>query len=345
MQEIERLAHFKAALKIIIIFYSANLFAQEFPINEVDSLLKSGIRNIINQDYSLAEKKLLQLEKDFPESPLGKIYLAACKISEAFDYAEEYDSDFIETNLDSAEEVADNLVSSDENNIWYNYYYALALGYRTYYEAITGDWLSAISDGTSSMSAFSKCLELDENFYEAYIAIGTYEYWMSRKTDFLNGIPFYEDNTEEGIEKLRTVIEKSSYNYYLAVNSLIWIYIDQGNYKKAVELGETFADEFPASRYFKWGLGRAYEDVDPLKSIKIYSEILNSFPESDKRNHINEIVLKHLLAQQYVKIGDNKRALDICKEILSIKNLTDFEVSKLGDRLERVEELKESLIR
>jgi tetratricopeptide (TPR) repeat protein len=309
----------------------------------VDSLLKSGIRNIINQKYSAATDIFSQLDEEFPELPFGKIYLAASKIAHAYDYAEEYDADFIESNLEEARDRANELLASDENNLWFNYYYALAEGYIAYFDAINDNWISAISTGMNSISAFGNCLNLDKNFYEAYIAIGTYEYWKSRRTEFLNGLPFYEDDSEIGMDRLRTAVDLSSYNSYLATNSLIWIYIDQNDFNRAIELGEKAVSEFPESRYFKWGLARAYEDVNPRTALEKYYEILNSFPQSRDQNNINKIILKHLIAQQYLKTGEKEKALELCEEILSINNFTEFELSKLDNRLKRVSELKNSL--
>ncbi|MEJ2194653.1 MAG: hypothetical protein P8X73_07310 [Ignavibacteriaceae bacterium] len=54
----------------------------------------------------------------------------------------------------------------------------------------------------------------------------------------------------------------------------MWIYVDQKEFNKAIELGETALEEFPDSRYFKRGLARAYEDVDPNRSIDLYNVFL-----------------------------------------------------------------------
>lgn len=344
-QETEHLARcsFLSLLIFFILFNST--FAQDFPIQKVDSLLKSGIMNVVNQEYIEANKYFNQLASEYPELPFGKIYLAACKIAKAYDYKNEYDADYIESNLQQAIDHADELLSSDPDNLWFNYYYALAEGYLAYFNAIRDSWLSALSTGMNSVTAFGNCLNLDNNFYEAYIAIGTYEYWVSRKTEFLNGMPFYNDETEIGIEKLRTAIKLASYNSHLAVNSLIWIYIDQEDFKTAIETGRKAVNEFPDSRYFKWGLARAYEDVNSDSSIMLYYDLLESFRQEKEQNHINEIVLKHIIAQQYAKKGEKEKALVLCDEILALNNLNDYELSILRDRLERVKKFKNSLIK
>ncbi len=343
-QETEHLARC-SFLSLTIYFILFNFtFAQDFPDQQVDSLLKSGIMNIVIQEYTEANKYFKQLASEFPELPLGKIYLAASKIAEAYDYKKEYDSDYIESNLQEAREHAEELLSTDEDNLWFNYYYALAEGYTAYYDAIRNNWLSALSTGMNSIKAFGNCLNIENNFYEAYIAIGTYEYWISRKTEFLDWMPSYEDDTEIGIEKLRTAIQSASYNSHLAVNSLIWIYIDQKDFKTAIEIGQTAVNEFPDSRYFKWGLARAYEDVNTDSSIQLYYDLLESFKLEKDQNHINEIVLEHIIAQQYFKTGQKEKAFILCDEILSVSDLNDYELSMLEDRLERVKELKNTLI-
>ena len=167
---------------------------------------------------------------------------------------------------------------------------------------------------------------------------------MTRKTEFLDWIPFYDDETEIGIEKLRKAVQYASYNSHLAVNSLIWIYIDQKDFITAIEIGQKAVYEFPASRYFKWGLARAYEELNPDSSIQLYYDILESFSRETDQNSINSIILKHLIAQQYVKLGEKKKALILCEEILSLSDLNDYELSMLQERLERVRKLKNTLI-
>ncbi len=83
------------------------------------------------------------------------------------------------------------------------------------------------------------------------------------------------------------------------------------------------------------------KDVDPEKSLEIYNRILASFPVN--QNHYNEIILKHLMAQQYIKMGKNQDALLLCNEILSIKIPDEKVKSDLENRLERVKELRRKL--
>lgn len=336
-----RLVHSKILL--LIVLFSCSLNAQTYPDAKVDSLLKIGIYHIVNHNYTEAEKTFSYLNNKFPELPLGKIYLAAAKISYAYDFETPFDEKYIEDNLQRAQTISERLLETNEDDKWHVYFFALTRGYSAYYQAVKGSWLKALRTGLSAVSAFEECLKIDPDFHEAWIAIGTYEYWKSSKTDFLSWLPFVYDNKNLAIERLSHAIDSSVYNTHLAVHSLIWIYIDQKNFKDALELSRSAVKKFPGSRVFKWALARTLEEVDLNESIKIYSDILESYYLTGIRTRINEITLKHIMAQQYVKLGENHKALKICKEIIDLNDLTKYEKEKLGDRLKRIQSLIKEL--
>jgi tetratricopeptide (TPR) repeat protein len=345
MQETERLAHCKPFLFFILlslVINPKNITAQRYPDAKLDSLLKHGIELIVEQQYNDASIVFKKIKNEFPDLPFGEIYLAANKIAEAYDYAEPFDEKFITENLELAKSKSEKLLEYDENNIWYNYFLALTEGYTAYFDALNENWLSAFSTGLSSLKLFEECLDKNDDFYESYIALGTYEYWKSRKTEFMQWLPFVDDDTDDAIEKLKVAADSASYNSYLAINSLLWVYIDQKKFKSAAELAKNALIKFPDSRSFKWGLARAIEESDPLKSITFYYEILTSYSPA-KFNRINEITLKHLIAQRYYSMGNLNKAKELCDEILSINDLSDIEKKTLSERLDRITQFKTEL--
>jgi len=343
MQETELLVRFNLVLLFFFFLLHTEIHSQVYPNDRVDYLLKTGISDIVKQDYKGAEEFFNTLNKEFPDLPLGKIYLAANRIAQAYDYAEDFDDEFILKSLDEAKAQSEKLIDSDNENTWYHYFLALAEGYTAYFHAINESWFTALSTGINAISEFDKILASDEKFYEAYIAIGTFEYWKSRKMEFMDWLPFSNDSRKIGIDRLKVAIDSSSYNSYLAINSLIWIYIDQKRFGDAIKVSEKALNEFPESRTFKWGKARAYEEIDPLKAILLYIEILKSYPVLKNGNYKNEIILKHIIAQQYIKLGDKKNALKYCDDILSIKNIPEKTEDELAERLERVKSLKKEL--
>ncbi len=335
------LSEVKIILLALIMFLPSRIIAQTYPDSAVDSLLTYGISRIILQEYSEAETAFNFLNINYPQLPLGNIYKAAVKIAKSYDYGEEYNDVVIDSLLKYSVNQSLSLIETDKKNPWNKYFLSLSEGYLAYFKALNGEWLSSISSGADALNDFSELAVRDSNFYEAYIAIGTYKYWKSRRTEFLDWFPGYKDEKEQGIKLLEKARKHVSYNTYLAVNSLIWIYIDQKKYRQAVELAEEALKEYPGSRFFEWGLGRAYEEIDPRRAIDVYKNILASLPSN--LNHYNEIILKHLIAQQYDILGRKQEALRLCDEILSTR-ISEAVRSKLEERLNRVEDLKKELL-
>lgn len=340
MQGIELLVRFNILFLLLIYTQS---YGQVHPNKSIDSLLTSGIEQILLQNYFEADKQFTLLDNKFNEIPLGNIYLAAVEIAKSVDFNEDINEAYIDSLLDLAKDKTDKLLEKDSDNLWYNYYDALIYGYKAYYYSISGNLISAFADGILSLRSFQKCLEIDNNFYEAYIAIGTYNYWKSAQSKAFLWIPFVDDNREKGIKYLEKVLQSNAYNKHLAEYSLIWIYIDYEEPEKAVELASKSIDEYNDSRFFKWGLARAYTDIDKRKAILVYSDILKSVETIKDRNLFNDIVLKHKIAMLNDDIGNFSEALNLCNEILEIDIKSNKIKARLESRLNRVVELKNRL--
>lgn len=327
---------------ILILFSEIN--AQVYPDKSVHKIIKHGIALIIDQKYDEAKNIFEQLNRTRKDIPLGKIYLAAVSIAKSYDYEEPFDDEQITKYLEWAKKVSQRLMDKDEKNVWNNYFFALTEGYIAYYDALRGSWLQAFSTGLSSVSAFKDCLKIDKDFYEAMIAIGSYKFWKSKKIEFISWLPFIDDEKELGINYLKDAVKYSGYNSHLAIHSLVWIYIEQQKFNEAILIAESALKDHPQSRIFKWGLARSYESTDPQKSAKLYQEILDSYPKNLKTNKVNEVTLKHIIAQQLVKINKYDDAFKLCNEILSLKDYQDYELEKVSGRLERVRLLKQEII-
>jgi tetratricopeptide (TPR) repeat protein len=336
----ERLVLYKI---IIILSLFVELKAQNYPDTKVDRILHSGINFLISQDYENAKHEFLLLNNKYPDLPFGKIYSAVTIITEKVDYGTKFNDSFINKYLEEAETQIEKR-ELKPNNTWDFYFLGLIKGYKAYYYALNDEYLPALSNGISSLNYFEKCINIDSSFKEAYLAIGTYKYWKSEKSEFLSWLPFYSDEREEGIKLLKKGLVGSSYNHYIGINSLVWIYINQGRYSDAIELCNSVLKEYPDSRNFKWCLADAYENVNNKKSIILYNELLASYEKLLNNNHLNEIIIKHILAKLYDKTGQKDLALKQCNEILSIKHLDEYVAERLKDRLKTVKELKMKLL-
>ncbi len=342
MPEIEHLGRYKIYFTLaFLLSLSSILYCQKYPDKIVDSLLNRGINFIIIQNYESAIENFNQLNNAYPNLPFGKIYLAAAEIARSYDFNQKFNDELITTYLKSAINESDSLLDDNDQNVWNIYFDALSKGYYAYYQALNRSWFSAISNGFDAVEDFQKCLIKDSSFYDAYTAIGNFEYWKSRKAGW---IPFVSDNSSEGIKYIMRAVNNPGYNNYLAVHSLQWIYIDKKKYSDVIKLSKPVLEKYPESRFFKWALARAYEEIDKKESVKIYYEILNSYLKINELSKFHEILLKHLIAQQYEHIGEFDKALTLCNEILTIDYNSSWNKDSLDSRIERVKELKKKIL-
>lgn len=343
MQGIEHLVRYSKIL--LFLFFSLNcVFAKGYPNKTVDALIKTGINNVLNQNYSSAKEKFKMLEQQFPKLPFGKIYLAITDIAESVDFGERFNDDYVYKLLKDARHLSDSLYDADEKDLWSNYFMALSDGYYAYFKGMNGDYLTAITNGISSISYYEKCIDIDSLFYDSYIALGTYYYWKSAKTKSLTWLPFISDDRELGRRLIEKSLNKDTYSRFLGAYSLVWIYIERKEYHNAIRVCQDILSKYPNNRLFKQSLARIYVDVDKYKAIRLYSEVLNSIFSSGRNNHLLEIEIKHKIAMQYAALENYSKAKEYCDAILNIKKLSEYVEDQLGDRLDRVKKLRSEMV-
>lgn len=344
MPETGHLVRYKIfVLLFFLCFFNSGLLAQVYPDSGVHSSLTNGIDLIIKQKYKSAEGEFARLCKANPSMPLWNLYYAAAKLAEAYDYGYDYESKEIEFHLNEALHKSEVLLEKESENIWYIYFYALSKGYLAYYNGLNSNWFSTAKYGLSSIDSFEKCISKDSSFFDAYVGIGVFKYWKSRKSEFLSWLPFVSNEKSKGINYLLKAQKHNSYNSYIAAYNLIWILIEEGKNEEAVKTALKALRQYPDTRLFKWGYARACEKTDVNKAIEAYTEILNSLQNEGVKNKYKEVILKYTLARNYKKIGDKKRALQLCDEILQINNMDSRIKNRLEDRIKKVKELKKEL--
>ena len=88
----------------------------------------------------------------------------------------------------------DNIEVSDSTKAQYLFYLGSSYGYRGFFEGRKGNWYSALSDGLKAINLLDESVEMDSTLMQAYLGIGTYDYWSSSKIKFALWLPFIPDN-------------------------------------------------------------------------------------------------------------------------------------------------------
>jgi tetratricopeptide (TPR) repeat protein len=282
------------------------------------SLVVSGIDFILRQDYDRADSVFNAVTDRYPDQPAGYLYRAAVLQAHTIDFdvpieKEKFDSLLIK-GRDAAEKIS---------FPWGRYFLGTADGYDAYERVERGDWFGGVRKGMSSASKFEEIIQKDSSFYDAYIGIGTYYYWRSRKTAFIRWLPFVNDDRELGIKMLITGAEHSEYNRFAAMSALISIYLDAENYIQAEEWSKRGLNSYPGNRVFLWGLATALDRQNhAAEAAAAYSTLLENIVIAHAPHPYNEIVCRLNLAKAKTALYDTTDAVDHLNKILSYEART-----------------------
>ena len=273
------------------------------------------------------------------------LFLAGVWHGEMFDREDYSSRDQFDRLIDKALELADQAIAQNCNPAWAHLTKGNAYAYDATLETKTGSWWGALRKGLAAKSEYLQALRIDSTLYDAYLGLGSYHYWKSVKTEFINWLPFVPDYREEGITELQLAIDSSLFSGDLAANSLLWICLDDGRSAKAYEIARRLHDKFPDSRLFTWGLAFAsYSSGRYRDAIDAFGRILDLIESQPGQSNFNTIECRYHRARIYLLLAEDDKA------ILELQTLLNYPVSdevrsRQKGTIERARELLSKLRR
>lgn len=302
-------------MNLITLFFI--LFGINFIENssQPDSQIYYGIDQSIRQNYASAESTFSHLIKDAPNHPRGYFLLAATIQSKSMDFeTDKWEKDFI-LLLSKTEQAARNIIQKENNDVWTYFYLGSALSYRAFHDGKQGNYVSAIKRGLAGISVLNDVIEIDSTMYDAYLGIGSYKYWRSKFTRYIDWMPLIHDERELGIKMVKLAAKRGTYTKYAAINALVWILIDHGNVSEALQWALKGLKKYPDSRFFLWGVAKAYFNLQQYdNAIKYYQIILESVLQEKLNNHYNEIICYYKLAECHFNLEKYEQTTSYLKE-------------------------------
>lgn len=297
-----------------------NLLSEDLFSEENIAIIQSIIDNTINQKYEKAFQLCHELQKLYPTHPAGYFFEATTLQAEMLDF-ENYDQNKRLFRLTKqAEELCKSHLRSDPQNSWHYFFLGGAFGCDAYFLSREQKYLKAFSDGLHSIQSLETAVALDSSNYDAYLGIGAYKYYRSKLSKFLSWLPFVRDEKESGIQMIELAIEKGRFSKAAAMNTLIWIYIDEEKYTQAEKLTHRALEKYPESRFFLWGKATAASKQKNWRQAEIvYQQILQSYATEDKRSFYNELVCHASLAKIYANLAMGALACEHAQKALTIK--------------------------
>ena len=277
------------------------------------SLVVSGIDFILKQEYDRADSLFHVVTNRYPDHPVGYLYRAAVLQAYNIDFDVPIEQEKFDSLLMMGRSTAEKISLP-----WSRYFLGTADGYDAYERVERGDWFGGVRIGMSSASEFEELIEKDSSFYDAYVGIGTYYYWRSRKMEFIRWLPFIKDDREKGIKMLMIAAEQSEYNRFAAISSLVSIYLDAKNYSQAEKWSMRGLNFYPENRFFLWGLATALDRQNRFsETVSAYSNLLENIVRAHAPHPYNEIICRLNLVKSKVALNDTTTVQYHLKKLLS----------------------------
>lgn len=305
-----------AALLLALLLLAASAGA-DFPGEDVDELIRSGLDLTMRGQHARALACFSELQRLRPGHPAGYLYRAAAWERWMEDEQDDSAQPLFYALLDSAIAAGERMAADRTQDPWAYAFLGAAYGLRSMHDAQRDRWWRALRDGPRSLSRLRQSLDMDPHLCDAYVGIGTYLYWRSRRTKDLAGLPFLGDKRAEGIRLLQTAAKDSRYSRTDAKCQLLWILVKEGRYTEACTVGGELYARYPTASVVVFGYAAALmgaRDLDRAEGV--YTRALERYqPKGEAHPHTLECLWG--LAKTCAQRGQMARAGDYCRRILA----------------------------
>lgn len=295
------------------------LFGQSPFSAEVDSLILKGIDLTMQSRFDSALTVFRDVRNRTPGHPVGPFYLAATLQSEMMDYETDRFEDAFYQHIDSALAAGKRLLDGGDTSAWTHFYTGSAYSYKGLVQVKSGSYVSGFISAHKGIGHLKDAMEQDSTLYDAYLGVGSYQYWSGRLSKYLRWLPFIRDEREEGVRNIRLAIEKGTFSKWVSINSLAWIEYDREEYAEALRLFRMGLEPYPESRFFLWGVGSCLFRIKRWRdAIDIYERLLDSVLNAKIVSGYNVAECRLRLAASHYGLGDCGRALRECEMLLAL---------------------------
>ena len=299
------------ALTFILFFVPVQSFTQSPFSDRIDSLITTGIDQTLRCEFDSVMVTFNIFKQKKPEHFVGYFYLAATLQSEMMDYESDSRKDEFYSLIDKAVHVGELQVQIDENDSWTHFYLGTTYLYKGMFQAKSGSLISGFISAKNGIAHLKQALQIDSTLYDAYLGLGSYEYWSGRLYKYLKWLPWIKDNRKEGVKKLRLAVQKGTFSKWIGINSLAWIEYDRKNFFQSLMLFRRGLRKYPESRFFLWGYADCLFMLKDYKgAVFVYQKLLEDIKTTTPNYGYNEAEIRRKLMLSFFGL----RLYDLCVE-------------------------------
>jgi len=300
----------KAVLTLVCFAFSPFALGQAKLENPwLHQLVLHGTDLTWRQDYGGADSVFEIIARDFPDHPAGFLYRAGVALSFAEDHELLLNRPRFDSLIEIGRQKAGEMIARGRDKKWGRFFLATADGSDSYARVYGGDWVGGTIKGVASVRGFEEALGLDSTLSDACAGIGGYNYWRSKKTRYINWLPFVGDARPQAFLMLQRAIESGTYNRFTAVSMLATIYTDAERFEDAIECARFGLKHYPMNRTFLWEISTAFDRMGKSsEASQSYTDLLASIDRDPAGNPYNALVCRLNLAEALARVSDGSQA-------------------------------------
>jgi hypothetical protein len=295
-------AKFACGLLIVLLIGAISVNAQNPPMSEkngsvtdtsnaataarLNELRAAGFEALYNLDYETARKNFREIARLFPDHPAGAQFLAATLWAQTLNESRRLQSSlyntesFYEQKEDkpdprmveqfreltrTAAQLAKARLRRNPKDVEALYFLGATEGLKAAFAtAVQRSFMSALSDGSSSVERHREVIKLNPNFHDAELTIGLYDYVVGSlpgPVKLLASMVGTRGSKKRGLLTLQRVADRGSFARDDARALLIVLFKREKRYEEALAISRELGAKYPRNYLFK------LEAADALVSI------------------------------------------------------------------------------
>jgi tetratricopeptide (TPR) repeat protein len=183
-------------------------------------------------------------------------------------------------------------------------------------------WMDLVISGTKGFIYIDRAREMDSEFYDVYMPIGTLEYFLCRSSvplQLIGSLFGLQSDCREAINKLETAATKSDVSWIESRNVLSYVYLYmERDYQRALQVSSSIADQFPGHPFF------AYLKAESLVRLRMYDQFISYGPALERfyktgpQNQRTECEDKHLYLKALMAFQEEEygRVINLSNQVI-----------------------------
>ncbi len=306
-------------LAIVFFFSAQDVHPQAYFTDEMIERANEIIDLATMQQHGSALARAVEFQNKWPDHPAGYFFHAAALQSKMLDFEKYHESDQFFQLTRKVLKLSARDIRKHPDNPWPYFFAGGAYGYDAFMHGRLNNLYKAFQNGWNSIRALENCLKADSTNYDAYLGIGTYKYYRSAMSKTLSWLPFVKDERDLGIRMIERAIARGRFSKAAGMNGLMWIFVHEKQYEKAMALADSALRAFPGSRYFLWGKAAiAFKQENWQLADSLYSHILTTYTD-EQDSPYNSMECRTNLADIALREGRFQQAIELAEAALNTR--------------------------